>query len=139
MKIKKIYFQCGPFNISMEAEQQVQDLLFNLYADFYTFKSASCLPPCKTVGYKAFHKSYDAKSGRYNLHISTFADIFLGGYSMYLIFDQTVDLYKSNLVVDTFTLFTHVGGEMGFCKEILWILFTIFNGFEYVRRYITSK
>ena len=58
---------------------------------------------------------------------------------MYLIFDQTVDLYKSNLVVDTFTLFTHVGGEMGFCKEILWILFTIFNGFEYVRRYITSK
>ena len=64
MKRKEISFQCGPFNISMEAEQQVQDLLFNLYADFYTFKSASCLPPCKTVEYKAFHKSYDAKSGR---------------------------------------------------------------------------
>ena len=62
--IKFPWCQCGPFNISMEAEQQVQDLLFNLYADFYTFKSASCLPPCKTVEYKAFHKSYDAKSGR---------------------------------------------------------------------------
>ena len=47
----------------MEAEQQAQDLLFNLYADFYTFKSATCLPPCKTVEYKAFHRSYDAKSG----------------------------------------------------------------------------
>ena len=58
-----------------------------------------------------------------------------GGHSLYLIFDQTVDLYKSNLVVDTFTLFTHVGGIMGFCKEILWILLIISSGFEYARRY----
>ena len=62
---------------------------------------------------------------------------FLGGHSLYLVLDQTVDLYKSNLVIDTFSLFTHVGGIMGFCKEILWILLIIFSGFDYARRYFS--
>ena len=44
-----------------------------------------------------------------------------GGYQMFLIFDQVVELYKSHLVIDNFTLFTRLGGEVGFCKEILWV------------------
>ena len=62
---KALFFQCGPFNLSLEAKHQVQDLLFNLYADFHTFKTKTCLPPCQIFEYKAHHRSYDAKSGRY--------------------------------------------------------------------------
>ena len=61
--------------------------------------------------------------------------LYSGGYAMYLIFDQSVDLYKSNLVIDTTALLTHLGGDIGFCKEVLWILFIIFSAFEYARRY----
>ena len=56
---------------------------------------------------------------------------------MYLVFDQYLDLYKSNLVIDTFTLVTHVGGLIGFCKEVLWISFIIFSGYEFVKRFFS--
>ena len=66
----------------------------------------------------------------------TFVDSFnSGGYQMFIIFDQSVDLYKSNLVVDTFSLLTRLGGDVGFCKEILWILFIILSGFEFGRSF----
>ena len=132
----KSFFQCGPFNLSLEAKHQVQDILFNLYADFYTFKTKTCLPPCQIFEYKAFHRSYDAKSGKYFQFAYIFDErLYSGGYAMYLIFDQSVDLYKSNLVINTPALLTHLGGDIGFCKEVLWILFLIFSAFEYARRY----
>ena len=54
---------------------------------------------------------------------------------MFLIFDQSVDLYKSNLVVSTSGLLTRIGGDMGFCKEIFWLLFILFSGFEIARSF----
>jgi hypothetical protein len=46
-------------------------------------------------------------------------------------------LSKTQLVVDGFTLFNRIGGIIGFCRNILWLLF-LFSGLykivEYVRK-----
>ena len=40
---------------------------------------------------------------------------------MFIIYDQVVDVTRSQLVIDTFTLVNRLGGCIGFCKEILWV------------------
>ena len=75
------------------------------------------------------------QAGKIYIFTEFVGSLLSGGYAMYLIFDQSVDLYKSNLVIDIFALLTHLGGDVGFCKEVLWILFIIFSGFDYARRY----
>ena len=40
---------------------------------------------------------------------------------MFIVYDQVVDVTRSQLVIDTFTLVNRLGGCIGFCKEILWM------------------
>ena len=40
---------------------------------------------------------------------------------MFIVYDQVVDVTRSQLVIDTFTLVNRLGGCIGFCKEILWL------------------
>ena len=56
---------------------------------------------------------------------------------MFLIFDQVVDVFKSHLVIDTFTLFTRLGGDVGFCKEIIWVIFITISIGQYARKYLS--
>ena len=82
------------------------DLLFELYSGLYTSQSSQCPPPCTSLHYQAYHKSTDAKAG---------------GMQMFIVYDQVVDVTRSQLVIDTFTLVNRLGGCIGFCKEILWL------------------
>ena len=43
------------------------------------------------------------------------------GMQMFIVYDQVVDVTRSQLVIDTFTLVNRLGGCIGFCKEILWV------------------
>ncbi len=45
-----------------------------------------------------------------------------GGFRTYIRFDPIVDIYKSKLEVNIFTLFIRLGGIIGFCKNLLWVL-----------------
>ena len=45
--------------------------------------------------------------------------------TMFLVFDQLVDVSRSQLVINTFSLLNRLGGYIGFCKEILWITLLI--------------
>ena len=99
-------FQCGPFPLTSELRNTVFDLLFELYSGLYTSQSSQCAPPCTSLHYQAYHKSTDAKAG---------------GMQMFIIYDQVVDVTRSQLVIDTFTLVNRLGGCIGFCKELLWV------------------
>ena len=97
--------QCGPLNLTEEEENAAYSVLFDVYADLYTANSESCPRPCRTVHYEAIHRTSDANSN---------------GYQMFLIFDPVVKIYKSQLIVDTLTLFTRLGGILGLCKNLIW-------------------
>lgn len=99
-------FQCGPFSLSSERRNEAFDLLFDLYSGLYTAQSSQCLLPCSSLQYQAYHKSTDAKAD---------------GFQMFIIYDQIVDVSRSQLVINTFTLVNRLGGCIGFCKEILWL------------------
>ena len=60
--------------------------------------------------YQAYHKSTDAKAG---------------GFQMFLVYEQIVEVSRSQLVINTFTLVNRLGGCIGFCKEILWLTLLI--------------
>lgn len=76
--------------------------------------------------YQAYHKSTDAKAG---------------GYQMFLVYEQIVEVSRSQLVINTFTLVNRLGGYIGFCKEILWLTLLI-GGLrtllERIRRILTK-
>ena len=40
---------------------------------------------------------------------------------MFIIYDQVVEVSRSQLVTNTFSLVNRLGGCIGFCKEILWV------------------
>ena len=46
----------------------------------------------------------------------------VGGFKTYIRFDPIVDIYKSRLEVNIFTLFIRLGGIIGFCKNLLWVI-----------------
>ena len=102
----EIIFQCGPFSLASDLRNTLFDLLFELYSGLYTSQSTQCSPPCTSLHYQAYHKSTDAKAG---------------GMQMFIVYDQVVDVTRSQLVIDTFTLVNRLGGCIGFCKEILWL------------------
>ena len=93
--------QCGPFTLTTEARTAVFDLLFDLYSGLYTSQSSQCPSPCSTITYQAQHKSTDVKSE---------------GMDMFIIYDQVVEVSRSQLVTNTFTLVNRLGGCIGFCK-----------------------
>ena len=104
--LPEIILQCGPFSLASDLRNTVFDLLFELYSGLYTSQSSQCAPPCTSLQYTAYHKSTDAKAG---------------GMQMFIVYDQVVDVTRSQLVIDTFTLVNRLGGCIGFCKEILWL------------------
>ena len=103
-----------------------------------TFTHSSQKLACLLVKFqntKPFIKAMTLDQANTVFIITFVVSLYSGGYQMFLIFDQSVDLYKSNLVVSTSGLLTRIGGDMGFCKEILWIIFIIFSGFEIAKSF----
>ena len=56
------------------------------------------------------------------LELGLYNILFSGGFETYIRFDPIVDIYKSKLEVNIFTLFIRLGGIIGFCKNLLWVL-----------------
>ena len=112
---------CSPVNISKEASQMVHTTLIDMYNNDYPHLS-SCKSPCKSVKYTAIHKNYDLAQD---------------GGQLWIAFDQFAMLSKTQLVVDGFTLFNRIGGIIGFCRNILWLLFLLsglYKIVEYVKK-----
>ena len=40
---------------------------------------------------------------------------------MFIIYDPVVDIVRSRLVINSFTLLTRLGGTIGITKELLWL------------------
>ena len=95
---------CGPLNISREAVTSAYDLFYGLYIGKYPSR---CKHPCNRVHYKVSHKSKDPKEN---------------GRQLFIVFRQEVDVVRTQLVINTFNLVTRIGGLIGFCKEVLWII-----------------
>ena len=102
----KNYLQCGPLKYnSSDLRDKSYQLLFDIYTGIYVTKKTKCKAPCTELEYQVFHRGTDVRKG---------------GYAMYLVFDQVVDVSRSQLVVDGLTLLNRLGGTIGFCKELLW-------------------
>ena len=50
-----------------------------------------------------------------------------------IIFDDTVEISQSNLVIDTKTLLLRLGSVVGVCRTLLWILLAISGAFHSFR------
>ena len=111
--------QCGPFSLSNEERRSVFDLLFDLYTGLYSSTSSQCPLPCATLSYQAHHKSTDVKAE---------------GMDMFIIYDQIVEVSRAQLVINTFTLINRLGGTVGFCKEILWVILLVAGLPDLVRK-----
>ena len=55
---------------------------------------------------------------------------------MFLVFDQVVDVSRSQLVVDGFTFVNRLGGTIGFCKELLWTVLLIWTAFSIGKKFM---
>ena len=96
--------KCGPLDLSRETILTVYDLFFGLYIGNYPTR---CKPPCTTVHYEISYTSMDPKKD---------------GRQMFIVFDQKVEVVKTQLVINMLSLVNRMGGIIGFCKEVLWIL-----------------
>ena len=94
---------CGPLNISQSLAGSVYDMLFDIYAQNFPSR---CKDPCTSVHYEAKHESTSPRETS----------------SIFFIFHQKAILSSSQLVVDGFTLVNRVGGIIGFCRNVFWVL-----------------
>ena len=54
---------------------------------------------------------------------------------MFIVFDQMVDVSRSQLVVDGFTFVNRLGGTIGFCKELLWTVLLFGTAFTIGKKF----
>ena len=98
---------CGPLNITQSTARSAYDFLVDVYAQNFPSR---CKAPCTSVKYEASHKSTDSRLDR---------------NAIFLFFDQDVLQIKSQLVVDGFSLINRVGGIIGFCRNLFWLILII--------------
>ena len=55
---------------------------------------------------------------------------------MFIVFDQVVEVSRSQLVVDGFTFVNRLGGTIGFCKELLWIVLMLGTAFTIGKKFL---
>ena len=96
-------------------------LLFDVYTGLYTSRNSECRVPCDEVEYQVFHRSTDTREG---------------GYTMFLVFDQVVDVSRSHLVVDGLTFVNRLGGTIGFCKELLWTILMFGSFISFTKKFL---
>ena len=86
--------------------------------------------------------SIPSKHGQSTRFVKCFVDIYpnifllQGGYTMFIVFDQVVDVSRSQLVVDGFTFVNRLGGTIGFCKELLWIVLMFGTAFTLGKKFL---
>ena len=98
---------CGPLNITQSTARSAYDFLVDVYTQNF---HSRCKAPCTSVKYEASHKSTDSRLDR---------------NAIFLFFDQDVLQIKSQLVVDGLSLINRVGGIIGFCRNLFWVLLII--------------
>ena len=121
--------KCGPLRLKDDERNYIFNLFYGIYSDLYNSK---CSSPCFNVEYEALSVVRNPITGELNniskeiraidLHIMLHS----GGFETYIRFDPVVDIYKSKLEVNIFSLFIRLGGIIGFCKNLLWVL--LFSG-----------
>ena len=88
------------------------------------YRPKTCKTPCTVMNYESKYRSYNPIKG----------DVLSSGIN--IIFDDTVEISQSNLVVDTKTLLLRLGSVVGVCRTLLWILVAVAGLFHSLRELV---
>ena len=108
----------GNLNISSVDTGAIYKYLNDIITNY---RSKICKTPCTQMKYEAKYRSYNPIRGDY---VSSGINI---------IFDDTMEISQSNLVIDTKTLLLRLGSVVGVCRTLLWILLAISGAFHSFR------
>ena len=64
------------------------------------------------------------------------------GMQMFIVFDQKVEVVNTQLDINMLSLVNRMGGIIGFCKEVLWILLILtgaYTAWKKLSYFILSK
>ena len=73
----------------------------------------SCQTPCHFMHFNTKLTLFDERDTKYGLFVQ---------------FEDTVDVRRSNIVISPTTLVTRIGGIIGVGKELFWIILLVFSG-----------